>query len=74
MLYSLMQFKDSIIKKFGPILGYAIIIVGTVLILSILGFLLKTVFKVAIGLIIAAAVLYGGYKAYEALFSKNKPS
>lgn len=71
MLNTIVAFKDSIIKKFGPVLGWAILIVGTLAALSIIGFLFKVFFRIAIGLVVAGLVLFGVYKAYEALSAKN---
>lgn len=73
MLNTLLSFKDSVIKRFGPVLGYAILIVGTLAALSIIGFLLRTLFSVAIGLIIAGGVVFGIYKLIEVIKSgKNE--
>ncbi len=71
MINTIIEFKDSVIKRFGPVLGYAILIVGGLLVLSILGFLFRVVFNVAVGLIIAGLVIFGVYKLSEWIKSKN---
>jgi Zn-dependent protease len=71
MLNDLIAFKDTVIKKFGPVLGYAMLIVGALIALSILGFLLRTVFAFAIWLVVAGAVVFGIYKLIE-MFKTNK--
>lgn len=71
MLNSLIEFKNSVINRFGPILGYAILIIGGIAALSILGFLLRTMYGLLIGLIIAGLILFGVYKVYEMIQRKK---
>lgn len=71
MLNELIAFKDTVINKFGPVLGYALLIAGALLLLSILGFLLKTAFAVAITLLIGGAVVYGILKLIELFKPKH---
>lgn len=71
MLNTIMEFKDSIIKKFGPILGYAIIIVGILAVISIVGFLLKSLVSLAIFVAVTGLILFGIYKLTE-VFKSNK--
>ena len=71
MMNTIIEFKDSVIKKFGPVLGYAILIIGGLLALSILGFLLKTLFSVVIWLIIAGLIIFGVYRLSEWLKTKK---
>ena len=74
MMNTIIEFKDSVIKKFGPVLGYAILIIGGLLALSILGFLLKTLFSVVIWLIIAALIIFGVYRLSEWFKTKKHGS
>ena len=71
MLNSLIEFKNNMVKKFGPILGYAILIVGGLAVISLLGLLLKTLLGVLIGLAVASLVIFGVYKVYEAVSTKK---
>ncbi|NLW02455.1 MAG: hypothetical protein GX027_04230 [Clostridiaceae bacterium] len=71
MLNTLVEFKNTVVKKFGPVLGYAILVVGGLAVLSVLGFLLKSLIKLAIALAIGAILVFGAIKLYEILGSKN---
>ncbi len=71
MLNTLVEFKNTVVKKFGPVLGYAILVVGGLAVLSVLGFLLKSLIKLAIALAIGAILKFGAIKLYEILGSKN---
>lgn len=71
MLNALIDFKNTILKKFGPIFGTILMVLAAIAALAILGFLVKTFFKIVIGLGIAALVIFGGFKAYEALTKKS---
>ncbi|NMA65527.1 MAG: hypothetical protein GX957_04695 [Clostridiaceae bacterium] len=71
MLNSLITFKDSIINKFGPFLGYTIIVIGGLFAISLIGFIIKVLFKIFISLLICAALIFGIYKIYEWYKSKK---
>lgn len=71
MLNTLVEFKNTVMKKFGPILGTILLALAALAALAVLGYLVKTFIKTAIGLAIAALVFFGGYKAYEALSKKR---
>lgn len=71
MWNTIMAFKDSVIDKFGPVLGYAILIVGGLIAFSVLGILIKLIFNIMVGLIVAAIIFLGAYKIYELLKSKR---
>lgn len=71
MLNTLVEFRNTVVKKFGPVLGYAILVVGGLAVLSVLGFLLKSLIKLAIALAIGAILVFGAIKLYEILGSKN---
>ena len=68
----IVDFKDTVIHKFGTVLGTVVLVVCAVVALSIIVFPLKTFLGIAIGLIIAAAVILGIYKLTE--FFKKKRS
>lgn len=67
---TLIKFKDSVLSKFGPVLGTIILIFGTLVALSVIGFLVKTLFKVVIGLIVVVLIVYGIYRLVEWFKSK----
>ena len=71
MLNTLVEFKNTVVKKFGPVLGYAILVAGGLAVLSVLGFLIKSLIKLAIALAIGAILVFGAIKLYEILGSKN---
>ncbi len=71
MWNTIMAFKDSVIDKFGPVLGYAILIIGGLIAFSVLGILIKLIFNIMVGLIVAAIIFLGAYKIYELLKSKR---
>lgn len=71
MLDQLVVFKNTVIRKFGPVLGYAILIVGILAVISLLGFLLRSLVKLGIALAVAAIVFFGAYKLYELLSAKK---
>lgn len=71
MLNTLMAFKDSVIQKLGPVLGYAVLILGGIVALSLLIALAKTVFTLFVWLVILGAVAYGVYKLYDIITAKK---
>ncbi len=71
MLNTLMAFKDSVIQKLGPVLGYAVLALGGIVALGLLIFLIKTVFTLFIWLVVVGAVAYGVYKLYELIMAKK---
>lgn len=71
MLGYLVDIKNTVVKKFGPILGYGILAVGGLAVLSALWLLLKSLIKMVIALAIGAVVVFGVYKLYELLGSKK---
>jgi|BioPla2DNA2_1021312.scaffolds.fasta_scaffold131536_2 uncharacterized membrane protein len=71
MVDRLVEIKNNTVKKFGPVLGYVILIAGALAILSVLGFLLKSLIKMVIVLAIGAIVVFGAYKLYELMSSKK---
>lgn len=72
MMNQLIDFKDTVIKKFGPVLGYGILIIGGLAVLSVLGVLLKSVIKILISLAVAAVLVFVVYQVYVRLSSKKK--
>ena len=71
MFNSIIAFKDSILEKFGPILGWAILGFGGIIALSLVIFLIKTVFSLFIWLVIVGVIGFGGYKLYEMFIAKK---
>ena len=71
MVDRLVEIKNNTVKKFGPVLGYVILIAGALAILRVLGFLLKSLIKMVIVLAIGAIVVFGAYKLYELMSSKK---
>jgi hypothetical protein len=71
MLNKIIGFKDQVIGKLGPVLGYAVLIIGGLAALALLGFLFRALVGVIIGLAVGAAVLFGAYKLYEMLSTKK---
>ena len=71
MLNNLISFKDTIINKFGPVLGYAILIVCALAVLALLGFLFRTIIGIIIGLAVASLVVFGAYKLYGLICTKK---
>ena len=71
MVDRLVEIKNNTVKKFGPVLGYVILIAGALAILSVLGFLFKSLIKMVIVLAIGAIVVFGAYKLYELMSSKK---
>ena len=71
MVDRLVEIKNNTVKKFGPVLGYVILIAGALAIISVLGFLLKSLIKMVIVLAIGAIVVFGAYKLYELMSSKK---
>lgn len=71
MLNTLLGFKNTVINKFGPILGYAIIIIGALAALAILGFLFKSIIRFLIGLAVAGLIVFGVYKIYQLCTAKK---
>jgi len=72
MVDRLFEIKNAAVRKFGPVLGYAILIVGCLAFLSLLGFLLKSLIKLGIALAVGAILLFGAFKLYELLSTKKK--
>ncbi|HOQ75025.1 MAG TPA: hypothetical protein PK369_00480 [Thermoclostridium sp.] len=71
MLSSMFEFKNSVVRRFGPILGYAILVVGGLAVLSVLWFLFKSLIKLAIALAIGAILVFGAIRLYEIICSKK---
>lgn len=71
MLNNVIGFKNTIINKFGPVLGYAILIICALAVLSLLGFLFKTLIGILIGLAVASLVIFGAYKLYGLICTKK---
>lgn len=65
------SFKDAFINRFGPVLGYPLMVICLLVSLSIIVFLLKFFFSAAIGLLIACCVLFGIYKLSEIIKAKK---
>lgn len=65
MAERLMELKNAVIRKFGPVLGYGVLIVGGLSVLSLLGLLLKSLLKLAIVLAAGALVALGISKILE---------
>jgi len=72
MINSILELKNTVVKKFGPVPGYAILVVGGLAVLSILWFLFKSLLKLAIALGIGVILVLGAFRLYEALSSKKK--
>ncbi|MGI6622997.1 MAG: hypothetical protein GX227_06035 [Clostridiaceae bacterium] len=72
MLSYLISIKDAYIKRFGNILGYILLVVSALVSLSILGFLIRAFFKIAIGIFIICCALFGIYKLSEVLKSEKQ--
>lgn len=71
MVDRLFEIKNAAVRKFGLVLGYAILIVGCLAFLSLLGFLLKSLIKLGIALAVGAILLFGAFKLYELLSTKK---
>lgn len=71
MLNYLIGLKDATLKKFGPILGTIILVLGVIVAVSIIGAVVKALFGLAVALVIGAAILFGVYKLFEAISSKK---
>lgn len=71
MLNTIVAFKDSVLQKLGPILGWAVLAVGGLIGLSLIIYLIKTAFAILIWLLIVGAVAFGGYKLYEMFIAKK---
>ncbi|MCX7771667.1 MAG: hypothetical protein N2376_00965 [Clostridia bacterium] len=71
MLNSLVEFKNSIVHKFGPVLGYVILAICAIAALSVIAFLIKTAVTLAIILAVASAVFFGAYKISELVKAKK---
>lgn len=72
MLNTIIELKNSTLQKFGPILGWVILVLGGIVALGIIGFLLRVFFKLAITLIIIGAVAFAGYYVYENFIKTKK--
>jgi hypothetical protein len=72
MLNYLISIKDVFIKRFGTILGYILLVISALISLSILAFLIKTFFKIAMGILITCCALFGIYKLSEVLRAKKQ--
>ena len=70
IINTVIKFRDSVLNKFGPVLGTIVLIFGALVALSVIGFLVKTLFKVVIGLIIVVLIVYGVYRLVEWFKSK----
>jgi len=71
MLNTLLAFKDSVIQKLGPVLGYGVLILGAIVALGLLIALAKTVLFLFIWLVALGAVAFGAYKIYELITAKK---
>jgi len=67
MWNSIIAFKNSVINKFGRVLGYAILIFGGFIALSFIGALIRIVSHLAAGLLFATIIFLGFYKLFELL-------
>lgn len=65
------SFRDAFINKFGPVLGYPLMVICLLVSLSVIIFLLRFFFSAAIGLLIAGCVLFGIYKLSEIIKAKK---
>lgn len=72
MMNYLISIKDAFVKRFGTVLGYILLVISALVAISILGFLIKTFFKVAIGIFIICCALFGIYKLSEVIKSKQQ--
>jgi TctA family transporter len=68
---SIVEFKNTVLNKFGTVLGTIILVICGLAAVSVLGFLLKFLFGIAVGLIIAACVIFGIYKLSEWMSAKK---
>ncbi len=72
MMNYLISIRDAFVNRFGTVLGYILLVIGALLAISILGFLIKTFFKVAIGILIVCCALFGIYKLSEVIKAKKQ--
>ncbi|HHW21953.1 MAG TPA: hypothetical protein GXX26_03600 [Clostridiaceae bacterium] len=72
MLNCLISIRDAYIKRFGTVLGYILLVISALISLSIIGFLIRTFFKIAIWILITCCALFGIYKLSELLKSEKQ--
>jgi len=72
MLNSLIALKNAVVNKLGPFLGYAVLIIGGLVALSLMVTLVKVIFGIILGLLIFAVIVFGISKVFEWLGSRNK--
>lgn len=63
-------FRDAFINRFGPVLGYVLMVICLIVTLSVIICLIKFFFKIAVGLLIICCILFGIYKLKELIKKK----
>ena len=71
MVDRLVEIKNNTVKKFGPVLGYVILIAGALALLSVGGALLHSLIPLVRVLARGAIVVFGAYQLYDLLSAKT---
>jgi hypothetical protein len=65
-----LSFRNAFINRFGLLLGYPLMVICMFVTLSVIIFLLRFFFSIAMGLLFAGLILFGFYKLRQIINMK----
>lgn len=68
----LFSIKDAFIKRFGPVLGYPLMVICLFVTLTVIIYIIRLFFSAALGFLIAFCILFGIYRLNEVIHAKKK--